>query len=184
MRYINLRRQCTKARHQQKALPQIISSNDAINELTSRRHTIVMYRTLVDQNQKFSLISQCAFSYMALVLVVFCKVDEKAYWFSRAKMIHTNQYKIKSHCFFSFSVQIFDFTNSKTRPIYETLIKKMVDTLRLSTLHKSMKRKINQVYFTVQPSDSVSHLALFEFLDFVTLPFMLGFFSFTIFNRA
>lgn len=42
-----------------------------------------MYRTLVDQNQKFSLISQCAFSYMALVLVVFCKVDEKAYWFSR-----------------------------------------------------------------------------------------------------
>lgn len=88
MRYINLRRQCTKARHQQKALPQIISSNDAINELTSRRHTIVMYRMLVDQNQKFSLISQCAFSYMALVLVVFCKVDEKAYWFSRAKMIH------------------------------------------------------------------------------------------------
>lgn len=75
-----------------------------------------------------------------------------------------------------FSVQIFDSTNSKTRPIYETLIKKMVDTLRLSTLHKSMKRKINQVYFTVQPSDSVSHLALFEFLDFVTKPFMLGFF--------
>lgn len=60
----------------------------------------------------------------------------------------------------------------------------MVDTLRLSTLHKSMKRKINQVYFKVQPSDSVSHLALFEFLDFVTKPFMLGFFSFTIFNRA
>lgn len=55
----------------------------------------------------------------------------------------------------------------------------MVDTLRLSTLHKSMKRKINQalVYFTVQPSDSVSHLALFEFLDFVTKPFMLCFFS-------
>lgn len=86
--------------------------------------------------------------------------------------------------FLFFSVQIFDSTNSKTRPIYETLIKKMVDTLRLSTLHKSMKRKINQVYFTVQPSDSVSHLALFEFLDFVTKPFMLGFFSFTIFNRA
>lgn len=64
--------------------------------------------------------------------------------------------------FLLFSVQIFDFTNYKTRPIYETLIKKMVDTLRLSTLHKSMKRKINQVYFTVQPSDSVSHLALFE----------------------
>lgn len=78
--------------------------------------------------------------------------------------------------FLFFSVQIFDSTNSKTRPIYETLIKKMVDTLRLSTLHKSMKRKINQVYFTVQPSDSVSHLALFEFLDFVTKPFMLGFF--------
>lgn len=133
-----------------------------------------MYRTLVDQNQKFSLISQCAFSYMALVLVVFCKVDEKAYWLSR---------KLKVIVSF-FSVQIFDFTNSKTRQIYETLIKKMVDTLRLSTLHKSMKRKINQVYFTVQPSDSVSHLALFEFLDFVTLPFMLGFFSFTIFNRA
>lgn len=133
-----------------------------------------MYRTLVDQNQKFSLISQCAFSYMALVLVVFCKVDEKAYWLSR---------KLKVIVSF-FSVQIFDFTNSKTRPIYETLIKKMVDTLTLSTLHKSMKRKINQVYFTVQPSDSVSHLALFEFLDFVTLPFMLGFFSFTIFNRA
>lgn len=133
-----------------------------------------MYRTLVDQNQKFSLISQCAFSYMALVLVVFCKVDEKAYWLSR---------KLKVIVSF-FSVQIFDFTNSKTRPIYETLIKKMVDTLRLSTLHKSMKRKINQVYFTVQPSDSVSHLALFEFLDFVTKPFMLGFFSFTIFNRA
>lgn len=91
MRYINLRQQCTKARHRQKTLPQIISSNDAINELTSRRHTIVMYRMLVDQNQKFSLISQCAFSYMALVLVFFCKVDEKAYWFSRAKMIHTNQ---------------------------------------------------------------------------------------------
>lgn len=133
-----------------------------------------MYRMLVDQNQKFSLISQCAFSYMALVLVVFCKVDEKAYWLSR---------KLKVIVSF-FSVQIFDFTNSKTRQIYETLIKKMVDTLRLSTLHKSMKRKINQVYFTVQPSDSVSHLALFEFLDFVTLPFMLGFFSFTIFNRA
>lgn len=47
--------------------------------------------TVIDQNQKFSLISQCAFSYMALVLVFFCKVDEKAYWFSRAKMIHTNQ---------------------------------------------------------------------------------------------
>lgn len=142
-----------------------------------------MYRMLVDQNQKFSLISQCAFSYMALVLVVFCKVDEKAYWFSRAKMIQINK-KLKVIVSFFFSVQIFDFTNSKTRPIYETLIKKMVDTLRLSTLHKSMKRKINQVYFTVQPSDSVSHLALFEFLDFVTKPFMLGFFSFTIFNRA
>lgn len=124
-----------------------------------------MYRTLVDQNQKFSLISQCAFSYMALVLVVFCKVDEKAYWLSR---------KLKVIVSF-FSVQIFDFTNSKTRPIYETLIKKMVDTLRLSPLHKSMKRKINQVYFTVQPSDSVSHLALFEFLDFVTWPFMFFF---------
>lgn len=124
-----------------------------------------MYRTLVDQNQKFSLISQCAFSYMALVLVVFCKVDEKAYWLSR---------KLKVIVSF-FSVQIFDFTNSKTRQIYETLIKKMVDTLRLSTLHKSMKRKINQVYFTVQPSDSVSHMALFEFLDFVTWPFMFFF---------
>lgn len=49
-----------------------------------------------------------------------------------------------------FSVQIFDSTNSKTRPIYETLIKKMVDTLRLSTLHKSMKRKINQVQYNHQ----------------------------------
>lgn len=56
-----------------------------------------MYRTLVDQNQKFSLISQCAFSYMALVLVVFCKVDEKAYWFSTYQSI-----KIKIHCFFFF----------------------------------------------------------------------------------
>lgn len=83
--------------------------------------------------------------------------------------------KLKVIVSFFFSVQIFDFTNSKTRPIYETLIKKMVDTLRLSTLHKSMKRKINQVYFTVQPSDSVSHLALFEFLDFVTWPFMFFF---------
>lgn len=41
-----------------------------------------------------------------------------------------------------FSVQIFDSTNSKTRPIYETLIKKMVDTLRLSTLHKSIKGRL------------------------------------------
>lgn len=122
MRYINLRRQCTKARHQQKALPQIISSNDAINELTSRRHSIVMHRTRVDQNQKFSLISQCAFNYMALVSVVvfcffICEVDEKVYWFSRAKMMHTNQWKIKSHCFFFFSVNTFGSTYSKTRQI-------------------------------------------------------------------
>lgn len=64
-----------------------------------------MYRMLVDQNQKFSLISQCAFSYMALVLVVFCKVDEKAYWFSRAKMIHIYQ-SIKSLFLFFFSPNI------------------------------------------------------------------------------
>lgn len=43
-----------------------------------------------------------------------------------------------------------------------------MDTLRPLTLHKFMQNKNYQVYFIVQPSDSVSHLALFEFLDFVT----------------
>lgn len=68
-----------------------------------------------------------------------------------------------------FSVKIYGFTYSKTRHIYETLIRKtLVDTLRPLTLHKFMQNKNYQVYFIVQPSDSVSHLALFEFLDFVT----------------
>lgn len=70
-----------------------------------------------------------------------------------------------------FSVKIYGSTYSKTGNIYETLIRKTVDTLRPLTLHKFMQNEIYQVYFIVQPSDSVSHLALFEFLDFVTKQF-------------
>lgn len=83
-----------------------------------------------------------------------------------------------------FSVQIFDFTNSKTRPIYETLIKKMVDTLRLSTLHKSMKGRLIKCIL------QYNHQILFHIWHCLNFWILLQshscwvFFSFTIFNRA